>query len=368
MKKLIFLIAILFVGSAITYAENPTRDTIKVYSGNKTIIIVSKSKKSDQSDLEFGKKTFEDKINQYEDKIDSIEKVIDSLTSVLDNSKDSSNTLLSEKLEELKKQEANYQKMIAALEKGVSDIEKQLDEMDKEQQKETSPQPDEKQENTVKTRRHHRKFKGHWAGLEFGPNSFLTPSKQLVDNSNNTTLAPDLNKSFEFNLNLLEGNVKIFNFFGLVSGLGLQWNNYKYETFPTYSSSYVLNTDSLYPISQADGSTLKQISLKTLYINVPLLVELQFPFGSSNRFYVNFGGFAGLNIYSKLKFIYNLSGNRIKSKEDIAKMIMPYQYGLTARIGIDQIQLYANYNLSPIFRSTQNPVLYPVSVGLHLNF
>ena len=75
-----------------------------------------------------------------------------------------------------------------------------------------------------------------------------------------------------------------------------------------------------------------------------------------------------LMFHSKLKFIYDLAGNKVKSKENIAKMVLPYHYGLTARIGIDQVQLFANYSLSPIFRSNQNPVLYPVSVGLHFNF
>ncbi len=365
MKKLLFLITALFIAtSVISYAGQPDTDTIKIYSGDKTIIIVSKSKKSDQSDLEFGKKTFEDKINQYESKIDSLDELIDSLSSVLDQTSD---TLLEKQLQQLKNQQEEYKKMIAALEKGIKDIEQQIQDLD--EQQEQAPKKDEENEEKTTTRRHRsKKFKGHWGGIEFGPNSFLTTNQTLIDQTNIPELAPELNKSFEFNFNFMEGNVKIFNFFGLVSGIGLQWNNYKYETFPTYSSSYVLNLDSLYPITQPDGSIIKQVALKTMYINIPLLVELQFPFGSSNKFYINAGAYAGLNVYSKLKFIYSLSGNKIKSKENIAKMVMPYHYGLTARIGIDQIQLYANYSLSPIFRDAQNPQLYPVSVGLHINF
>ncbi len=368
MKKLILLLAVIFVGTSImSYADGPVKDTIKIYSGDKTIIIVSKSKKNNESDLEFGKKTFQNKIDQYKARIDSIDQIIDSLTEAMEKTNDTTQLSLRKRLSELREQQAQYRKMISALQKGISDIERQLDEM--ESQSEVGHNEfEENQEKVVKRHYKSKKFKGHWSGIEFGPNSFLTQHQAIINSSNNPALTPELNKSFEFCFNSLEGNVKIFNFLGLVSGIGLQWNNYKYETFPTYSSSYVLDLDSLYPANQPDGSTLKQISLKTFYVNVPLLIELQFPFGSGNKFYVNFGGYAGLNVYSKLKFIYNLSGNKVKSKENVAKMVLPYHYGLTARIGIDQVQLFANYSLSPIFRSNQNPVLYPVSVGLHVNF
>ena len=368
MKKLTLLLITLFLLTALmAYADKPDQDTIKIYSGDKTIIIVSKAKKSDQSDLEYGIKTFEDKIDQYEKKIDSLEQLIDSLTEDITGINDTVPNELNSRLEDLRKQEAEYRKMIAALEKGISDIEKQLEEMNEEIETETQSEQD-NQEKIITVRHSAKKFKGHWKGFEFGPNSFLTANQALINESNISSLAPELNKSFEFSFNFLEGNVRIFNFLGIVSGLGLQWNNYKYATFPTYSSDYILNLDSLYPITQPDGSVLKQISLKTIYLNVPLLLEIQFPFGSSNNFYINFGGYAGLNISSKLKYIYDLSGNKIKSKENVSKMIKPYHYGLTARIGIDQIQLYANYNLSPIFSNTQNPVLYPLSVGLRMNF
>lgn len=367
--KNIILAAIISIFSLNIINAAPVQDTIKILSGDKTIIIVSKGEKSDMSDLEFGKKTFENKIEKYQKSIDSLDNIIDSLTGQLDGANDSVAALLQKHIDEMKAQQQEYQKMIDALEKGIKDIEKQMESMEKEEndtQKYAYNDNENNQEKITK-KKSSRKFKGHWAGLEFGPNSFLTPDRKLINNTR-SPLAPTFNKSFEFSFNFLEGNIKIFNFLGIVSGLGLQWNNYKYETFPTYSADYVLNTDSLYPPTNAAGNTLKQISMKTFFINVPLLVELQIPFGGSNKFYINVGGYAGINIHSKLKFVYDQSGNTIKFKESIDKMVLPYHYGLTARIGIDQIQLYANYSLTTVFRNSQNPELYPVSAGMRINF
>ena len=358
MKKLVSITVLIFLSLSLVNAyKTKENDTIKIYSGDKTIIIVSKNKDSEKEDLEYGKKSFEEKIQQLNKSIDSLNSLIDSLNNL------ESDTSVERQKEKLQKEISEYQKMIDALEKGIKDIEIEITELDK--ATEESEKITEKQKIVVKK---HKKFKGHWAGLEFGPNTFLTPNNVLIDNSTFSPLTPMINKSFEFSLNFLGNNVQIFHFLGLVSGLRLQWNNYKYETFPTYNSSYLLNLDSLMPINQNDGSTLKQVSLKTLNISIPILIELQMPFGNKNKFYVNFGGYAGLKINSKLKYNLELNGNKIKYKEDISKMILPYNYGLTARLGISEIQFFANYSLTPLFKDQANPKIYPISFGLHLDF
>ena len=55
-----------------------------------------------------------------------------------------------------------------------------------------------------------------------------------------------------------------------------------------------------------------------------------------------------------------------KIKDDFA--ISPLQYAATVRFGIRELNIYANYNLSPLFQKGKGPELYPFSVGLAVRF
>lgn len=69
-----------------------------------------------------------------------------------------------------------------------------------------------------------------------------------------------------------------------------------------------------------------------------------------NKFRIGIGGYGGFNIGSKQKLKYNRDGKRIKDKLKGGYNTSSFVYGLSAYVGFDGVQLYAKYDLNPIFK------------------
>lgn len=69
-----------------------------------------------------------------------------------------------------------------------------------------------------------------------------------------------------------------------------------------------------------------------------------------NQFRFGFGGFGGFNIGARQKLKYTLEGRNIKEKLKGGYNASTFVYGLSAYAGFDGIQLYAKYDLSPVFK------------------
>ena len=71
-------------------------------------------------------------------------------------------------------------------------------------------------------------------------------------------------------------------------------------------------------------------------------------------FKFGFGGFVGLNIGNMQKLKYEQNGNDFKLKERGDFNVNRFLYGLSTYIGFDDIQLFGQYNLNPVF--SDNPI------------
>ncbi len=208
-----------------------------------------------------------------------------------------------------------------------------------------------------------RKFNGHFAGFELGLNNYLNPDYQLDVPEGKEFLELDDSRSIQFNWNIGDVSIPIVkNRFGIVTGLGISWSNYKFD-----NKQLVLQNDrdSIYVDTVAQGTmSYSKNKLTTVYLNVPLMLEVQAPLGDK-EFWFAVGGYGGLKIGSHTKLETN-TGDKSKSKKDFH--VNTLTYGLRAQVGFDHFGFYCNYNLQSLFKKDEGPELYPISLGVSLAF
>lgn len=69
-----------------------------------------------------------------------------------------------------------------------------------------------------------------------------------------------------------------------------------------------------------------------------------------NQFRIGIGGYGGINLGTKQKLKYKRDGETVKEKLKNGYNTSNFVYGLSAYIGFDAVQLYAKYDLNPIFK------------------
>lgn len=207
-----------------------------------------------------------------------------------------------------------------------------------------------------------RKFKGHWKGFEMGLNNLSTEKFSLSLPASDNFMNLNTGKSWNVNINFLQyGLGLIGNNFGIVTGLGLEFNDYRFDNNNTIMKHVVngMIVEDPYVIP------LEKSKFATSYLTAPLLLELQVPTGKRNkRLFFSGGVIGGLKIGSHTKVVYREGGNRQKVKDRGDFNLSPLRYGVTARVGYRVLKVFANYYLTPLFEDGAGPELYPFSVGL----
>lgn len=214
---------------------------------------------------------------------------------------------------------------------------------------------------TFHKRKRNKGFDPHWAGFSMGLNNYITADGSTTLPVEWQLLEVNTNNSFEVNLNFAEKGINLIKQrVGLVTGVGLKWNNYKFR-----NSNVVLNADST-ALRISEDPTLKgkMSKLTTWYLIVPVLIEIQIPAGDE-ELYINAGVEGGLKISSHTK-IKTDDKEKYKDKSDF--FISSIDYRLTARAGYGDFGIYASYGMMPLFEKDKATELYPVAVGVTLNF
>lgn len=204
----------------------------------------------------------------------------------------------------------------------------------------------------------HERFKGHWATLEIGINSFAN-----VDYTGYTPYFMDLdqNKSFETGLNFLSYGIGLQNNksnIGLVTGLGLTCNDYR------FSNPYTIeNNNGTIRAIELTTTNLSKTKLSTAFVTVPLMVEFQIPVnGHEKRAYLSGGLIGGLKVGSHTKIVQN--GDKNKYRGDFN--INPFRYGATARVGYKGVNVFGTYYFSTFFKNGRGPEMFPFTIGIGL--
>jgi hypothetical protein len=108
---------------------------------------------------------------------------------------------------------------------------------------------------------------------------------------------------------------------------------------------------------------VKKSKFSTLYLDLPLLLELQIP-ADYHTMNLAFGPVGAVKLCSGSKMIYE-NGDKVKSDSDLSLNI--FRYGATARLGFENFHIYGTYYLTPLFKSGKSPDavdLFPFEIGI----
>jgi hypothetical protein len=233
-----------------------------------------------------------------------------------------------------------------------------------------------------------RKFNGHWAGLDLGINGYLTRDNNMKFPPEDEYMDLRMEKSIQVGLNIYEQNVALSRNqeWGMLTGIGLLWNNYRFRRPVTLLS----DSSALIGLIDQDIS-VKKSKLAITYLQVPLLFEWQNQtLKKKHSFHVNIGIVLGVRLWSWQKKYYNElnkdhmlaqydpeSGkyiskyektspgkNKLRNNDDFH--LQPFKADASVRIGWGFIKLFASYNLVPMFRVDKGPELNQFSAGISL--
>lgn len=212
-----------------------------------------------------------------------------------------------------------------------------------------------------------RKFRGHWAGFEWGINNFLDNDFTLSREGEDAFMDLNTSRSWVVNLNFAQYSLGFgTSHFGILTGLGMEFNNYYFDG----DNSIVEENDQAIelPINDSTNS-LSKSKLTATFLRMPLLLEFQFPNTvRSKRGYITAGLITGLKLGSHTKVVYKDDSGKDKDKNKDDFNINPFRFGLTARIGFGGLSVFGDYYFTPMFVDGKGPDLHPFSVGLALAF
>lgn len=384
MKTVILFLALL-IGSTGLLAQE--KDTTKIKIGDTKIIIIDKNKdpKENEEKIQKAKEEFEKLLAEKEKGVEQTQKEIEELNAQLEKQQKELEMQQDENLKkekELKIQELNREltestkkiedlgKEIDAIQKGIKDIEDDDFAADDENDKDWK---DKKFDWDFDEDWHgdwdnmapfgkKGKFKGHWAGFELGLNSYVGPDRKLTLDSANVGFELDGGRSWVFAINFLEFNLPFGKYAGITTGLGTSWNNYSFRN----NVNFYQDTTGVMVATREDIRSYNRNSIHTWNFTVPLIFELQIPSKNGPGVFLGLGVYGTAKVSSWGTVEYQLDGVKYDENRKSDFLINNLRYGLTARLGLKYLRVFANYDLVPLFQKDRGPELYPVSVGIML--
>jgi hypothetical protein len=206
-------------------------------------------------------------------------------------------------------------------------------------------------------------FHGNWSGVEFGFNNYLAADKSLVLPDNIYYMSLHSGKSSNFNINFVQLSLGFTRHFGIITGLGLNWNNYRFDG----NNNIVKGANGIIePFLPLNGLKLEKSKLATLYLTLPVMLEIQVPTGNENHINIAGGGIGAVKLSSHTKIVYHGDDQKIKEFDDFS--LNMFRYGVSARVGYENFQLYGTYYMISLFETGKGPELYPFEVGFAFTF
>jgi hypothetical protein len=218
------------------------------------------------------------------------------------------------------------------------------------------------EDNENESSRYRKRFRGHWSGIELGLNNFTTSRNNLAMPADIDYMTLHSSKSTNFNINFTQLSLGLGRHIGFVTGLGLNWNNYRFDG----NNNIIKGTNGV--IEELDPLlTLEKSKLATLFLTVPFLLEIQIPV-NSNHLSIAAGPIGAIKLSSHTKMVFE-DGHTVKSWGDFSLNML--RCGATARVGYGNFQLFGTYYKTPLFQKGKGPGgydLYPFEIGIALTF
>jgi hypothetical protein len=210
--------------------------------------------------------------------------------------------------------------------------------------------------------RRRNRFRGHWSGIELGLNNYVTSTNSMVLPDNIDYMTLHSAKSTNFNINFAQLSLGLTRHIGFVTGLGLNWNNYRFD-----GNNNIIKGDNGRIEELDPGANLKKSKLATLFMTLPLFFEMQLPV-HHNNLSIAAGPIVAMKLSSHTKMVYE-DDEKVKSNGDFSLNMM--RYGATARVGYGNFMIYGTYYKTPLFQTGKGPDgvdLYPFEIGIALTF
>ena len=223
-----------------------------------------------------------------------------------------------------------------------------------------------KDDNT--RRRRIRYFEGHLAGVNLGINSYLDAEGNEEVPAEYGFMQLNNEKSVEVSVFPVQEDVRLIgNHFGLVTSMGLKFNNYRFDLVSPADLNEI--GQAWFPVMPLDASITKS-KLSVLWLTVPLMLEIQIPDGRNNHdgFYLAGGIEGSLRLRSHTKVIYYSNDTRFKRKNKDNFDMNGLQYSFIARAGYRNIGIFGSYTPQSMFKTNKGPELYPYTIGISFNF
>jgi hypothetical protein len=205
-------------------------------------------------------------------------------------------------------------------------------------------------------------FSGHWAGIDLGFNTFLNPDYTGYETN---FMKNDILRSNSFYLNLIQQSIGLQrnrNNFGLVTGLGFQFQGYRLRDTTTIDKT---DNDVIVPKSFHYSENQKS-KLYLLSVTLPVLAEIQIPINNyRNRLYFSSGMYFSYRIGSYTTIKYRAEQKQ-KLKITDNYSLQNFKYGIMARTGYRWFNFFAMYELTPFFQEDKGPELTPFTFGITL--
>lgn len=210
---------------------------------------------------------------------------------------------------------------------------------------------------------HYSSFKGHWSGFYYGFINYARLPEAWEK------LELDWNHSFAMQFNFCKYNINLskHNNFGLVSGIGIEYQRLRFNNDNISLLKSEGKLEIIHPLQEYPKiNKIKRSTFKNLYLTIPLLMEVLFPANSSKKMYVSGGIMGGLRIHSKTKIVYeDDNDNKHKKKNKGSFNMGPFKADAIARIGYRKINIWGSYTLTNTFK---NKDLHLYTAGLGLTF
>ena len=205
-----------------------------------------------------------------------------------------------------------------------------------------------------------------WTGFYLGINGYVSPSGSFSLDDEASFMDLEYNNSVSVNLNLWQQNLAIIrgknSNFGMFTGLGIGWNNYRFE-----QNIRLVHDDDQITHYTDTLHNFRKNKLTISHLNAPLMFEFQTHQNSRySQFHMAAGVNAGLRLRSHTKYVYREDGSREKEKEFKSYDLAPFRYEAIVRIGWGRINLFATYALNSMFKDDKWPEIYPVNIGIRI--
>ena len=205
--------------------------------------------------------------------------------------------------------------------------------------------------------------------LGFGFNNTFTEDDFLSNNNYDNFSSRYFEIGWEWSRRIL----KEANWFRFNYGLSFQFNGFKQD------NDFIFVENGKQTELQDSGRDLDKSKFRMTNIIIPLHIELnnsmkvKKPDTAKRRtftqpdFKFGFGGFLGINTANMQKLKYEQNGNDFKLKEKGDFNVERFLFGLSTYVGFDDVQLFGQYNLNPVFSdNSTNEHNFQIGIRLEL--